>query len=221
MSIRASASQPRGTPPGRTAYRLSFVRAAHRLLATGYARLKTSTLASKEETAITGLLVDKMREAIEGPKQLPWASHYSVHDDRPINRSGTEGRDRPRIDIEVERTMPGLHPRFQFEAKRMHRGDSVAEYVGPEGLGAFLDATYAASCAAAGMLAYVQKGDFATWAKKIEAKLDKERATHFIDTGAKVWAPVDLYDVKKLSAYQSSHARTPALDVFHTFMKCF
>lgn len=221
MSIRASASQPRGTPPGRRAYRLSFVRAAHRLLAAGYARLKTSTLASKEETAITGLLVDKMREAIEGPNRLSWAPRYAVHDDRPITRNRTEGRGRPRIDIEVERTMPGPHPRLQFEAKRMHRGDSVAEYVGPEGLGAFLDATYAASCAAAGMLAYVQKGGSATWAKKIETKLDKDRATHLISTGAKAWVPVDFYRVKNLSAYQSSHARTPALDVFHTFMKCF
>ena len=164
MSIRASAGRNRGIPPARTAYRLSFVRAVHRLLAAGYARLtKPAALASKEETEITGLLVDGMRDAIEGPQRLAWASRYAVHDDRPISQTDRQGRSRARIDIEVERTMPGPHPRFQFEAKRLHRGDSVSEYVGDNGLGAFLDGTYASSCAAAGMLAYVQISDSKSW----------------------------------------------------------
>jgi hypothetical protein len=163
-----------------------------------------------------------MREAIEGAKRLPWASRYAVHDDRPISRNKSEGRDRPRVDIELERTMPGPHPRFQFEAKRMHRSDSVSEYVGPEGLGAFLDQTYAASCCAAGMLGYVQNDGAAAWAKKVEEKLDADRGTHLLAAGMKVWERISLDDTKKLLSYQSTHARTPeALDVFHTFIRCF
>ena len=223
MSIRASASRNRGTPPGRTAYRLSFVREVHRLLAAGYARLKKpATLASKEETEITGLLVDGMRDAIEGPKRLAWTSRYAVHDDRPISQGTRQGRARARIDIEVERTMPGPHPRFQFEAKRMYRGDSVSEYVSAEGLGAFLDGTYASTCAAAGMLAYVQTNGTNSWAKKVETKLDSDRTAHLLAAGPKVWERVDLYDARKLSSYQTTHARTPeALDVFHTFLRCY
>jgi hypothetical protein len=201
---------------------LSFVREVHRLLAAGYARLmKPATLASKEETEITGLLVDGMRDAIDGRKRLSWAWRYAVHDDRPISQGSRQGRARARIDIEVERTMPGPHPRFQFEAKRLHRGDSVAEYVGAEGLGAFLDGTYAASCAAAGMLAYVQTSGASSWAKKIETKLDSDRSTHLLSRGSKVWQRAHLYDAKKLTSYQSTHARIPAaLDVFHTFLLC-
>jgi hypothetical protein len=223
VSIRASASHRRGTPPGQSVYRLSFVREVHRLLAAGYTRLrKPATLASKEETEITGILVEGMRDAIEGPKRLAWASRYAVHDDRPISQGNRQGRTRARIDIEVERTMPGPHPRFQFEAKRLHRGDSVSEYVGAKGLGAFLDRTYAASCAAAGMIAYVQTTSMSSWAKKIETKLGSDRATHLLAEGAKVWKKASLCDVKKLTSYQSSHARTPtSLDVFHTFLRCY
>jgi len=165
-----------------------------------------------------------MREAIEGSKRLPWASRYTVHDDRPISTATTEGRDRARIDIEIERTMPGRHPRFQFEAKRLYRSDSVAEYVGNEGLGAFLDNTYSSSSSAAGMLGYVQNSAEKTWAGKIEAKLDVDRAQHEIAIGAaSVWELVSLFGgAAGALSYHSTHARSPmSIDVFHTFLRCF
>ncbi len=209
-------------PPAAAAYKRSFIREVHQLLAAGYARLTASTLARKEETSITGLLVETMREAINGPVRLAWAWRYAVHDDRPLSTPSTEGRDRARIDIEVERTMPGPHPRFQFEAKRLYRGDSVAEYVGPKGLGAFLDNTYAASCGVAGMLGYVQNASESQWAAKIEAKLDEDRTAHRIATGISVWKQIQPYTGATLLSYRSTHARSQsALDVFHTLLRCF
>jgi hypothetical protein len=72
------------------------------------------------------------------------------------------------------------------------------------------------------MLGYVQNDVETTWAKKIEAKLDEDRTAHGIGEEAKVWEPVQLGEATKLLSYRSAHARAPgALDVFHTFLRCF
>jgi hypothetical protein len=219
MTLRARVAKSRGAPAHQRAYQQSFVHKVHVLLAEGYARLTTAGLGSKEETEITGQLVDAIRLAIEGPQRLAWASSYSVHDDAPLSVGGAEGKARQRIDILFEQTGPGPHPRFHFEAKRLYRDDSVAEYVGAKGLGCFVSGAYAADRNAAGMLGYVQN-KAVDWEAKIQTKLGSDRATYGLSAGGDVWQRFPFADVP-LTSYRSSHARaTSPLDVFHTFLPC-
>ena len=92
-------------------------------------------------------------------------------------RASANGKERPRVDIEMERTQRGPHPRFQFEAKKLpvsHK-DAVGEYLGQNGLGCFLSGQYAISHDDAGMLAYIQSGSVADWVEKVKTRLEKER----------------------------------------------
>jgi len=201
------------------AYARSFVVRVHALLADAYARLESSSLALLQEPDITGRLVEKMREVIEDPKGPAWAGRFSVHDDKPVSGGARYGKNRPRIDIEVERTMRGAHPRFQFEAKRLHRSDSVAEYVGSEGLGAFLDGTYGSGHETVGMLAYVQADTPMDWVVKIEGKLKGERASHGLAKRGPVWESVSFH--AELTSRRSTHTICEgAVVVIHTFLGC-
>ena len=215
------AAKPRTAAPASTrAYAQSFVVQVHRLLAAAFDRLRATDLAKKEETAITGLLASAMREVIEGPERLPWASRFAVHDDPPIATPEREGRARLRLDIQIERTDPGMHPRFPFEAKRLNRSDSVAEYVGEEGLGAFVTGIYAATHDTVGMLAYVQIDDGLKWAARIENKLETNRRAHGLGTRAAVWTEISFAGTNLLS-YESSHQRRVSpVRVIHTFLPC-
>lgn len=61
---------------------------------------------------------------------------------------------------------------FAFEAKRIY-GRGYTEYVGDGGLGCFLTEKYSKDERNAGMIAYVQKGDFSLVQKKIAAKISE------------------------------------------------
>ncbi|HJH29320.1 MAG TPA: hypothetical protein C5S51_06450 [Methanosarcinaceae archaeon] len=61
---------------------------------------------------------------------------------------------------------------FAFETKRIY-GKGYTEYVGDGGLGCFLTEKYSKDERNAGMIAYVQKGDFSLVQKKIAAKISE------------------------------------------------
>jgi hypothetical protein len=183
--------------------------------------MDTKDLKDKEEPAITGLLVKAIRDAIDGKERLTWAARYAVHDDLPINDGPKEGKKRPRVDIEVESTQPVPHPRFQFEAKLLHRSDSVAEYVGPRGLGCFLSGQYASGHDDAGMLGYVQNGGVPDWVDKICGKLESDRAKYNLSPRGACWKERPAVPGLEFS-YQSTHMRTgKSIDIHHTFLVCF
>lgn len=221
MTIRASITRPRGQPSGnREVYRRSFVTNVHRLLAAGYARLDPKSLQNKEEMAITGLLVHAMRDAIEGKERLSWAARYTIHDDPPVQAGQLEGKRRPRVDIEVESTHVVPHPRFQFEAKPLYRSDSVAAYVGTDGLGCFLSGRYASGHDDAGMLGYVQRGAAGEWIERIHAKLNVDRAEFKLAANGVCWRVRPTITGLKFS-FQSTHARPgKPIDIHHTFLIC-
>lgn len=210
-----------GSPPQVRPYRESFLVQVHRLVDAAYARMKPSELKRKRETAITGLLADAMREVIEGPDRLRWACMYAIHDDPPIPTEGREGRERLRIDIELERTEPGAHPRFHFEAKRLYRGDSVAQYVNEGGLGAYVAGHYAASHETAGMLGYVQRGHVPAWVTSITEKLEQDPPSYGLTEDAPVWSQV-TFNGCRLKSYESYHRRVSngPLHIIHTFLLC-
>lgn len=210
MSLRRATPRSLGKRPGNAAvYRRRFVKTVHCVLAGGFRRLVAATLAEKEETAITGVLVDEMRALLERRDCPKGAEHFSVHDDRPESGDGVEGSSRPRIDIIVERTGQGPRPRFHFEAKRLNRSDSVAKYIGNEGMECFLSGKYANHDPDAGMLGYVQRDTPETWATRLSTKL----------SGAG-WALHSLH-ASLPHSYRSNHTRGGRpFELFHVLLLC-
>lgn len=223
MSLLDLAERALGQAPGDAAvYRRKFVTTVCEVLARGFARLDAASLATKEETAVTGLLVDQMRGLIESRDCPEGAGNFSIHDDRPESSGGEEGKSRPRVDIVVERAVPGPRPRFHFEAKRLNSSGSVADYLGDDGLGCFLSGKYARCDPDAGMLGYVQTDKPADWAGKISRKLDRERSAHQLDAVGPIWHAETLVPSLKHS-YRTTHTgrgRGMRLEVFHVLLVC-
>lgn len=221
MTIRCSArTKPLASPALANAYHQSFVREVHLLLAAGHARLVHASLARDEETVITERLVTEMRGVIEGRCCPRWEARLSIHEEAPLSGGSARGKARRRIDIQVERTLAGPRPRFQFEAKRMCRSDSVAEYLGVDGLGCFVGGAYAAAHPSAGMLGYVQTDTPSGWATKISKALGRRRAKHGLPKMGNVWLPATFSGCTALT-FHSTHAReTTPIDIFHTFLIC-
>lgn len=200
------------------AYRMSFVTRVHTLVAVGYARLDPQDLASREETEITGMLVDAIDEYLQSTQAPTWAHRFAVHDDRPLTSMGKLGKSRPRVDIELERTQRGPRPSFQFEAKRLYASGSVAAYVGDDGLGCFTSGRYAADHATAGMLGYVQSETVSAWTAKVEKGIRKAKKKLRIIDKCACWTSVKLTGH---ASYRSAHRRNPTpITVYHTFLKC-
>ena len=183
MAIRRHLPPPT-LPHDNADFRRRFRRDVFRILKGGYDRLNHSRYQAEEEPAITGELACAARTFIEGPGAPAWAARYSVHDDPPVSAAGKRGKRRPRLDIQIERTGPGPHPRFGFEAKRLCKGHSgVAAYVGVKGLGALLDGTYCSEDDEAGMLGYVQSESEQDWADKLSSHFNKNASTRHICHG--------------------------------------
>lgn len=137
----------------------------------GYLRMKATDFVSAEEDAITGELVRQMKSALEDDKSPEWTGHYSVSEQVRSTAKGKLGKERPIVDIELERVRHGKRPRLRFEAKRLYAGSGVTDYIGAEGLGAFLDGYYSRTHNEVGMLGYVQTRTEGYWAGKLGAKL--------------------------------------------------
>lgn len=200
-------------------YRSAFRRRCHDLLAIGYAKLDAASFQKKEEPVISGELVLAINESIESQEAPSWAAHFIVLDDPPVNALRRSGKRRRRVDFEMIKTLRGPRPRFHFEAKRLHRSDSVSEYLGPKGIELLLNGEYAADQPDAGMLGYVQNGEPRAWAGKIGTKLRADREKYRMKDG-------DDFEEQQLTSalkdtYLSKHDR-PAVGkpiaIFHTFL---
>lgn len=199
-------------------YRLAFIRHCHRLLALGYARLNPQALCDAGETEITGELVRAMAEVLDDQSAPDWTRFFFVADDPPQNVAGRLGRRRLRVDIEfIESRIPPRN-HFRIEAKRLYRSGSVAEYLGPEGLGMFLSGGYASQEDEGGMLGYVQNGTIIDWFGQIAESL-RSSATLGV-------CPGSGFDVVSLAQdldliHLSCHARETVprnIHIFHTLL---
>lgn len=141
------------------------------LVELGYRHMVGGKFSSAEEDAITGELVRHIKNVLEERGAPPWTEHYSVSEQVRSNAPGKMGKRRAIVDVEFERHKRGMRPRLRFEAKRLYGGSGVAEYVGDEGLGAFLTGHYTRSHSDAGMLGYVQENTEADWAEKLAKRL--------------------------------------------------
>ncbi|MFH0981675.1 MAG: hypothetical protein V2A79_09070 [Planctomycetota bacterium] len=185
----------------------------------GYKRLDPQAFVTAQETVITGELVDAIRAVTEAPLGPRWVAHYECADDPPITTPGRQGKRRRRVDIAFVRTQHGPRPRFQMEAKRLHHGSSLDDYLGQDGLGRILSGAYAAQHPDAGMLGYVQDGKAADWANRLRQRLAGPEGECFVrENGA--------FDDVKLCpglsyTYHSGHDRATLhrpVEVYHTLL---
>lgn len=138
----------------------------------GYLRMEPAAFAESDEDEITGELVRHMRAATEDSGAPTWVEHYSVSEQVRSTIAGKLGKRRPIVDIEFERHRRGNRPRLRFEAKRLGRGAGVSDYLGSEGLGAFLVGHYSRTHGEAGMMGYVQAGSETKWADGLATALN-------------------------------------------------
>jgi hypothetical protein len=207
--------------PGRfaPAYLATALVRIHELIALGFRRIKSRDLRETQEEGITALLIAAIRDLLDSNDAPHWGRHFSVHEELPVTSESLLGRTRPRVDIVMELVTHRPRPRIPFEAKRLYRGDSVAEYVGPDGLGRLILATYPAPVGACGMIGYVQNGTNVEWIERIEAKLclvRREVGIVGVETPVMVSTPlcVGLPDTRRTI---HTNARGE-LRVFHNFL---
>jgi len=70
------------------------------------------------------------------------------------------------------------------------------------------------------MLAYVQEGAVANWAKKVSEQLEQDRTTHQLAPGTACWIAETIVE-RPIMAFRTHHIRKKkSLTVYHTFMPC-
>jgi len=182
----------------------------------GYQRMKAQNFALAEEDAITGELIKEMKAVTEDTSSPPWVERYSVSEQVRSNAPGKLGKHRPIVDVELEQHRRGKRPRLRFEAKRLCKTSGVADYLGPEGLEAFLTSYYSRTESAAGMLGYVQTQTERIWAGKLGAKLNAP-AYRIIKDGN--WTHLNILSASP-HIYQTIHAdnESQQLFIFHTLL---
>lgn len=154
--------------PLHSIYLLELREHALTLLWLGYSRMKAMDFTDAEEDVITGELVREMKSAIEADKAPLWTEHYSVSEQVRANIADRFGKRRPIVDVELERHKRGMRPRFRFEAKRLGVNSGLTDYIGAEGLGAFLDGYYDRTHNEVGMIGFVQRKSESYWVEKME-----------------------------------------------------
>ncbi len=197
----------------RARLREEFRHHVHALLAAGYERLAPSDYARTEEPSITGDLVQAMKAYIEDPNAPDWVERYEPLDDPPQNVPGRMGKRRPKIDIEIVKTMRGPRPRFRWEAKRLDKNHPVTIYLGSEGMGALLSGYYPIQEDEAGMLGYVQSDTLNAWLGRITNGLTENPKCLFFE-GWESDQPA-----KSLETYRSDHnVRNRSIRIWHTLL---
>jgi hypothetical protein len=135
---------------------------AHLLLAWGYADARSKLPAARDEYDLTDFLANAMEQRINNPLTPDRFLLYSVHNERPISPRAELGKDRPKLDIQIERC--GVRPKrfYTFEMKRLRDDakasptDSLAHYLGNEGVGRFVAGKYEAESFEASMIGCIQ-----------------------------------------------------------------
>lgn len=203
-------------------YRLAFIQNCLMLVVHSHQSLDRIPFRSAEEPHITGELVRTARNLLESTHAQSWMEHLEVLDDPPQNVLTRVGKKRPRIDIEFVRTMHGRRPRFHVEAKRLYRSDSVNEYFGADGLGMFVNGSYAREWPSAGMIGYVQSDDRATWEFRLLEGFSRRSSELSVCPDQPNWRTAGWSGEALESVQQSCHDRTASgigrIQVFHLLL---
>ena len=207
MSISTRPTKPSKESVDSEEYYKGFRNKVFKLLKMGYDHLDSVTFKDSEEPDITGELVKQIREVIQDRSSPAWAWNFAVHEDPPVNVIGRLGKRRPRLDIELELTGRGPHPRYPFEAKRLSgKTFGARKYLGEGGLMDFLCGKYASKQSEAGMLGYVQSDSENYWADEIKMQFKLKISQMRIYPGGN-WCSVQDLDIFS-HCYRSKHNRT-------------
>ena len=217
--------QPAGRSSNSADYQTAFLERIHRLLQLGYESLTPADYEHAEEDDITGDLCKHMIFLTETAPSEKWMSRFSVKDQDPSNDVASEktglprkGKRRPKIDIRIVCKHQTPNRGYCIEAKRLYRSDSVSEYVGDEGVGAFICGDYGKNDDFGGMLGYVQEVKTDEWLSKIETKL-KLRADVKVAESAAAMLRVNFSKGPR-QVFQSWHERSNGRDIklYHVFL---
>jgi hypothetical protein len=220
LSLQSSPSGAVGTPD-RGHYVVQFRRHCHELIAFGYSGIHAEDHSKSEEDYITQRLKETIKAAQRAGTLPRWADRYFITDQAPVSVPNRVGKERPKIDIEIESTESRSRPVYHFEAKRLRVDDShsVSEYVGSEGLGSFLTELYGRSGGEGGMLGYVQSESPEHWANSIWNKIQRDGTQRYAITEDGAWTAVCLTPVLA-NTYATRHRR-PTLgktSIYHTLL---
>jgi hypothetical protein len=201
---------------------------AHQLLAWGYLDSRHELSVARDEYDMTGIIAAAMDRRITAPETPERFTVYSVHNERPISPRGELGKHRPRLDIQIERCAARPKRYFTVEAKRLRDdavssvADTLAYYLGDEGVRRFIAAQYGAESVEAAMLGCIQAHDAQFWFGQIGDAFAQDEASGqdlFCLIGQLSWERVipDLPDEAT-----SSHRRTghDPIRLFHIFVDC-
>lgn len=157
-------------------YSQSFREQIHLLIAWGYDDAKKKIRTDNElEPAITGFIAAAINDRFRSINCPSWCNYYAVKDDPPVEKEGTSGRSRPRVDIIIEAPAFKGRPEFMFEAKRLRRkGYGVGKYVGSDGMGCFIRGLYGVRYDEVAMLGYVQSDSLEYWQNEVKSVIEKD-----------------------------------------------
>lgn len=221
--MRSLASKAPSDSANAAEYRAVFVARVHRLLQVGYSRLNAASFAASEEPDISGEIAREIQAFLDEPPVEPWLRFYEVFDDPPVHETPAKpfplrrlGKSRRRIDIGITCSQGSPRTRFCFEAKRLRNSGSLQHYLGDSGLGRFVDGFYAPTDHAAGMLGYIQRGDFSEWAGELSGRMEEEASSAPLESGAK-WERFH-FPAGPSNTYRSQHRRRHGtlIEIYHT-----
>ena len=156
---------------------------AHLLLAWGYTDSRSKFPTARDEYDLTGFLADAMDARIDNPETPERFSLYSVHNERPISSKSECGKDRPKLDIQIERCGIRPKPSYTFEAKRLRDdtkaspSDSLSQYLGDDGVGRFVAGKYEGESVEAAMLGLIQAHPPEFWLERIGRAFEDDVAS--------------------------------------------
>jgi len=201
---------------------------AHQLLAWGYLDARRQLALARDEYDMTSFIADAIRRRIDDPQTPERYTVYSVHNERPISPGGELGKDRPKLDIQIE--WCAIRPKryFTFEAKRLRDDASsnvdstLRHYLGDKGVRRFVAGRYAAESIEAAMLGCIQAHDARFWFEQISEAFVRDEASGrnvFCLTQQLCWERV-IPDLPDEAA--SSHKRVDhdPIRLFHIFIDC-
>lgn len=212
--------QNASTPDLSSFYNFAFRRDVRKLLAWGYEDSREKINSKREETEITGFIVEAIDNRLVAPQTPDEFDRYTVSEDKPIPSNSLTGKSRRRLDIVIENNLGKARLKYVFEAKRLFTvSHPIGKYTGSEGLQRFITGQYASQYPEAGMIGYVQNRTSDYWQEQLHDSFinDKSNTLHITAHLNKIEILLSLPN-----EWLSKHRRNDnsAIDIYHIFLDC-
>ena len=196
-------------------YADSFLEDVHRLLHSGHQRARSRIHAGCKEDDITGFLTEALEVEVKNPAYF---GHYEVHEQKPVHNTNRIGRSRQRIDLVFEAKDPRQKREFCCEAKRLKTStNTVADYIGAEGMGCFVNCEYATDQPLGAMIGYVQNSTMAHWHGELVRSLATTTNLN-LQTDLVAQQIIARLPHEWLSVHQRVNGQ--AMSIYHIFLDC-